>query len=137
METTHTKYLGELRTHITHMASGTEILTDAPVDNHGRGEAFSPTDMLATSLTSCMLTIMAIAAETYKFSMEGVTAKTTKVMLDNPRRVGTVKIELFFPHNQYDQKQKTVIEYASKNCPVALSLHPEIKQEVIIHYAEK
>lgn len=136
METTLTKYMGGLRTHITHNASGAEIITDAPVDNHGKGESFSPTDMLATSLCSCMLTIMGIAAETHGFSMEGVTAKTTKIMADNPRRVQEVKIELFFPHNNYTEKQKSVIDITTRSCPVALSLHPDLRQNVIVHYAE-
>lgn len=94
METVRTKYLGELRTEATHVSSGNILVTDAPVDNKGRGEFFSPTDLVATALASCMLTIMGIASDQYEFSIEGVSCRITKIMADNPRRIGEIAIEL-------------------------------------------
>jgi len=132
MITVDSKYLGELRTEATHVKSGTQLITDAPVDNNGKGEYFSPTDLVATALGSCMITIMGIAARTHGFSIDGATWKTTKVMADNPRRIGEIIVELTFPPNHFTDQQKRVIEHISKNCPVALSLHPDLKQTVVI-----
>lgn len=132
MITVDSKYLGELRTEATHVKSGTQLITDAPVDNNGKGEYFSPTDLVATALGSCMITIMGIAARTHGFSIDGATWKTTKVMADNPRRIGEIIVELTFLPNHFTDQQKRVIEHISKNCPVALSLHPDLKQTVVI-----
>lgn len=129
-ETTQTIYLGELRAQATHVRSGQEIITDAPPDNQGKGEAFSPTDLLATSLGSCMITIMGIAARTHGFNMDGTTAKIWKIMGSNPRRVGEVKIELTFPKQNYSEKEKKIIEKAAFTCPVYLSLHPDLKKTI-------
>lgn len=134
MATVETKYLGNLRTEAKHMHSGTILLTDAPIDNKGKGEAFSPTDLLATALGSCMLTIMGIACQTHNFSIDGTDVRITKIMADNPRRVGEVRIELFFPQNNYSGKEKAIIENAAKTCPVAKSLHPDLKQTLIFHF---
>ena len=134
METVHTKYIGELRTIATHVRSGNELVTDAPPDNQGKGEAFSPTDLLATALGSCMMTIMGISARTHGFNLDGTTFKTTKIMADNPRRVSEVIIEFKFPHSNYSENEKKQIEHASKTCPVALSLHPDLKQTIILNF---
>ena len=131
-ETANTKYLGELRTEATHKLSGRTLITDAPPDNKGKGEAFSPTDLLATALGSCMITIMGIAAREHGFNIDGTTAKIWKIMESNPRRVGEVKIELTFPKNNYSEKEKKIIEKAAFTCPVYLSLHPDVKKNIIL-----
>lgn len=134
MVTSKTTYLGELRTSSTHLKSGNEIVTDAPTDNQGKGEAFSPTDLLATSLANCMLTIVGITAKTHGFSIDGTTAEVTKVMGENPRRVAEVKVDLQFPANDFTDKQKAMIEHAAKTCPVSHSLHPDILQLVTFNF---
>ena len=130
MPTIQTVYRGELRTQLTHVASGQQIFTDAPLDNQGKGEAISPTDMLSASLGSCMLTIMGIAARTHGINLEGVELAITKHMVAPPRKVG--KIEIIFSNlpKNLDQHQKLLIEKAAKTCPVALSLHPQLEQIV-------
>lgn len=127
-------YKGSLRTQAVHLASGNEIITDAPIDNQGKGEAFSPTDLVATSLASCMLTILGISAKTHGFNVDGTIAEVTKVMGDKPRRIVEIKVELKFPAVQYTDKQKAIIENSVKTCPVAYSLHPDIKQEIAFSY---
>jgi uncharacterized OsmC-like protein len=134
MITVKTTYQGGLRTRAQHQRSGNQIMTDAPVDNHGKGEAFSPTDLLATSLGSCMLTIMGIAANTHGFNIDGTRANVTKIMAADPRRVGEVVIELFFPANRYSVKEKKIIENAAYTCPVSRSLHPDLKQSITFNY---
>ena len=116
------------------MRSGNTLITDAPVDNKGKGEAFSPTDLLATSLGSCMLTIMGIAAQTHGFDLDGTEIKITKIMADNPRRVGEVIVKFDFPKNNYSEKEKAIIENAARTCPVAKSLHPDLRQSLIFNY---
>lgn len=133
METAKSVYLGDLRTEATHVRSGQKIITDAPVDNQGKGEYFSPTDLLATALGSCMLTIMGIAARTHGFDIDGTDVKITKVMGTNPRRVVEVVVELNFPKD-YTAKEKRFIEVSAKECPVANSLHPDLKQTIIFNY---
>ena len=130
METVKTVYLGDLRTEATHIQSGSKVVTDAPVDNHGRGEYFSPTDLLATALGSCMLTIAGISANTHGFNVDGATVATTKVMGTNPRRVVEILVELTFPNNGYSAKERTIIEKSVRECPVANSLHPDLKQTI-------
>jgi len=134
METSRTIYLGDLRTKMLHVQSGVTITTDAPVDNQGKGEFFSPTDLVAASLASCMLTIIGIAARTHGFSIDGTEATITKVMLSGPRRIGEVKIEYYFPDISYTDKQKEIIEKAGRTCPVALSLHPDLKQSITFNF---
>ncbi len=129
MATIETVYQGTLRTQAKHMQSGTEILTDAPVDNQGKGEAFSPTDLLAASLGSCMLTIMGITAREHQINIENTTCEITKVMVANPRRVGEIDVKLNFPE-KYSDKQQKILERAALTCPVYLSLHPDIKKLV-------
>jgi len=135
MPTIETVYTGGLRTKARHVASGMEIITDAPVDNMGRGETFSPTDLLAASLGSCMLTIMGIAAEKNHFDIAGTTVTITKIMANNPRRVAEIHVELKIGPVIPDQDQKKILENAALTCPVACSIHPEIKQQVKFIYA--
>ncbi len=135
METIRTIYIGDLRTRAIHLKSGNELITDAPVDNKGRGEAFSPTDLLATSLGTCMLTIIGIAANTHGFNITGAEVKITKIMTSNPRRVAELIIEIIFPKERnYSSKEKLLIERSAQECPVAKSLHPDLKQTVIFNY---
>jgi uncharacterized OsmC-like protein len=133
-ETTQTLYIGDLRTKAKHVLSGNEIITDAPPDNKGKGEAFSPTDLLATALGSCMITIMGISAREHGFNIDGTTARIWKFMESNPRRVGEVKIELDFPKNNYTEKEKKLIEKAAYTCPVYLSLHPDLKKTITLNF---
>jgi putative redox protein len=134
METAKTKYLGDLRTEIVHLRSGSVVTTDAPVDNKGKGENFSPTDMVASALGSCIFTIMGIAAREHSFSIDGSTCTITKIMSDNPRKIGEIKIEFCFPENDYTDKQKKILEYCVKNCPVALSLSESVFQNVRLNF---
>lgn len=128
-KTVETVYIGDLRTEATHVLSGNTITTDAPLDNQGRGEFFSPTDMVAAALGSCMLTIMGIAAKTHGFDIDGTKLKIEKVMATGPRRIAEIIIEVTFPHD-YEPKVKRILELAAKECPVAGSLHPDLKQTI-------
>jgi putative redox protein len=136
MITAESVYIGNLRTRAKHVLSGSEILTDAPPDNQGEGAFFSPTDLVATALGSCMITIMGIVAKRDGFSIDGTTWKVTKIMGDNPRRIAEIIIELHFPHNNYSEKERRLIEHSVKYCPVAQSLHPDLKQTIIYHYGQ-
>lgn len=129
MATISTTYLGDLRTEATHLQSGTRIITDAPTDNQGKGEAFSPTDLLAESLAGCMLTTMGIAARSHGINMDNTQAEVTKIMAANPRRVAEVVVNLKFPQ-QYAEKDKKILEAAAMGCPVIVSLHPDVKKTV-------
>ena len=126
--TVHTCYLGGLHTEAEHLQSGTKITTDAPTDNGGQGACFSPTDLLATALGSCMLTIMGKAASVHGFDI-------TKVMGTSPRRIVEVIVEMTFP-SDYEPKVKKILELAAHECPVANSLHPDLKQTVIFHFGK-
>ncbi|MBR6660687.1 MAG: OsmC family protein [Bacteroidales bacterium] len=129
-----TLYLGGLRTEIEHLQSGNKVITDAPLDNNGKGEYFSPTDLFASSLGSCMLTIMGISANSYGFSIDGTTVEIEKIMGTNPRRVVEIVVTLNFPKNDYTPQQKRLIEASAKTCPVANSLHPDIKKTITFNY---
>ena len=130
-----TTYLGSLRTEAEHIQSGNKLTTDAPLDNNGKGEFFSPTDLLATALGSCMLTIMGISAKAYGFNLDGTTIETEKIMGTDPRRVVELKLTINFPAgNNYTPQQKRVIESAAKTCPVANSLHPDINKNITFNY---
>ena len=135
MATIETIYQGQLRSEATHLQSGTRIVTDAPVDNHGKGESFSPTDMVAAALGSCMLTIMGIAAEARGIDISGTKLSITKVMAADPRRIGEIKIEFRFPAD-YDAKFRAILEHAAETCPVAKSLHPDLKQTISFVYGK-
>jgi putative redox protein len=134
MPTAEIIYKGELRTEATHLKSGNKLITDAPTDNNGKGEYFSPTDLVATALGSCMITIIGISARNQGFDVDGTTMSITKVMTDNPRRISEIIVELTFPHHDYTDQQKRAIEFITRNCPVSLSLHPDLKQTIQIHY---
>jgi len=136
MATSKVIYLSELRTEAHHLYSGVKITTDAPLDNQGKAGFFSPTDLAATSLASCMLTIIGIAARTHGFSIDNTEATVTKIMYSNPRRIGEIHIEYHFPDNAYTEKQKKIIEVAGRTCPVALSLHPDLKQIVSFNFKQ-
>jgi putative redox protein len=134
MATSEIKYLGDLRTEARHLQSGEQIITDAPLDNKGKGEAFSPTDLLATSLGNCMLTIMGIAAREHNFNIEGTTCSITKMMASNPRRVAEIHVAFSLPENNYSDKEKQILETAANTCPVIYSLHPDIVKNVSFNY---
>ncbi len=134
MSTSKITYNGGLRTTSIHQHSGNEIITDAPVDNKGKGAAFSPTDLLATSLGNCMLTIVGIAANEHGFNIDGTTCEITKVMAENPRRVTEIVVDFQFPANDYSDKDKKIIERSANTCPVMYSLHPDIKKTVSFNY---
>lgn len=124
-------YKGELRTEATHLRSGTVVETDAPLDNNGKGERFSPSDLVATALASCMLTIMGIAARTHNINITGTECEVEKIMVADPRRIGEVKINMHFPKSEnYTDKEKKILEHAAMTCPVIESLHPDIKKTV-------
>jgi len=126
MSTSTVEYLGGYRTKATHLRSGTEILTDAPVDNKGRGEAFSPTDLVATAYASCMLSIIAMYCDEHGLEMVGGKANITKVMGSNPRKIAEIIIEFDLRGNNWTSVEREKITRASKTCPVAKSVHDEI-----------
>jgi putative redox protein len=130
MVTITTTYLGELRCRATHEPSGSELLTDAPRDNCGKGEAFSPTDLVATALATCMLTTMGIAARALGVAMEGATAQAVKEMVVQPtRRIGSLTVEVNIP-GSFSDAHKRALEKAALHCPVHQSLHPEVRLPV-------
>jgi putative redox protein len=128
-------YKGNLRTVCTHLKSGQEIITDAPIDNNGKGEAFSPTDLLATSLGTCMLTIMGITANRHQIEINGTRVNITKLMAENPRRVQKIIAEVILKSDlKLTDKEKILLENSARACPVAKSLHPDIIQEISFVY---
>jgi uncharacterized OsmC-like protein len=127
--TSKVTYLGDLRTSSVHLASGSEILSDAPVDNNGKGEAFSPTDTVANALASCMLTIMGIKARDIDVALEGSVADVTKAMQAAPRKISGIKIAFIMKSNA-DEKSRTILERAAVTCPVYLSLNPDIEKDI-------
>jgi putative redox protein len=135
MATAKTIYKGDLRTEITHLKSGSIIVTDAPPDNKGKGEYFSPTDMVASALGSCIFTIMGIAAREHGFSIDGATCTITKIMTEKPRKIGEIKIEMDFTGHEYSDKQKKILEYCVKTCPVSLSLNESVIQNVTLDFS--
>lgn len=122
-------YLGDLRTSSVHLQSGTEILSDAPTDNNGKGEAFSPTDTVANALGSCMMTIMAIKSKDLNLDLVGSTIEITKLMNAEPRRIGKIIVDIKMAVAA-TEKEQTILERAAMTCPVFLSLHPEIQKEI-------
>ena len=134
MNTFEIKYQGNLRTTATHIDSGSVIKTDAPKDNHGLGEAFSPTDMVCSALASCILTIMAIAVEKNGINIKGTNAIVKKTMGINPRRISKIDIELIFPMD-YDEKTKVILERAAYNCPVHHTLSKEVEKNINFIYS--
>lgn len=126
-------YLGDLRTSSMHIQSGTEIISDAPLDNNGKGEAFSPTDTVANALASCMMTIMGIKAHDLTIDLKGSTASVTKIMHAEPRRIGTIEVH-FEMLGTNDEKSKTILERSAMSCPVFLSLHPDINKVITFNW---
>lgn len=133
MPTSKVTYLGELRTSSTHLQSGSEIISDAPVDNNGKGEAFSPTDTVANGLASCMFTVMGIKAREMGVDFSGSTADVTKVMTADPRRISEIHVT-FNMSIEADNKTKTILERTALTCPVHYSLHPDIKREIVFNW---
>jgi uncharacterized OsmC-like protein len=130
MTTVKTVYLGDLRTENEHLQSGNKIITDAPTDNQGKGEAFSPTDLLATALGNCIMTIMGIKARDNGIDIKGTEIDVTKIMASDPRRVAEVVVEFTFPKKNYSEEEKKLIESVAGTSPVPLSLHPDLKQTI-------
>lgn len=131
--TSKVTYLGSLRTECEHEQSKSKFITDAPVDNQGKGEAFSPTDTVATALASCMLTIIGIKARDLSLEVKGAFAEVTKTMAADPRRISGIKVAITFP-TSYNEKDRKILERAAKTCPVLYSLHPDIVLDISFHY---
>jgi putative redox protein len=125
-------YEGELRTNCTHLRSQSGLETDAPVDNNGKGERFSPTDLLATSLASCMITVMGIKARALGFDLEGVKIEVEKLMKAEPRRVSGINLTFHIPETlaSLNEKQKQILKHTGDTCPVMKSIHPDIEVQV-------
>ena len=134
MSTITTVYSGQLRTKATHNASGNSIITDAPLDNNGRGEAFSPTDLVCAALGSCMTTIMGIVANRHELNIDGTRIEITKIMAAKPRRIAEIILQFTLPPHNFSEKDKALLENAARTCPVAFSLHPDVKQTVTFKY---
>ena len=128
--TSKIKYTGNLRTEATHLKSGNSIITDAPTDNNGNGEAFSPTDLVATALGSCILTIMGIKAKDAEIDMDGAEVEITKVMASNPRRISKIIATIQMPQKDYSTRDKKILEKAAHHCPVFNSLSPDLEEEI-------
>lgn len=125
-----TEYTGGLRTSSVHLRSGQVVITDAPTDNQGRGEAFSPTDLLSTSLACCMITLMGIVANRHRLNIDGTKGEVSKIMGSDPRRVVEIVVALTVPGRNFNDKDKQILQNAALTCPVAKSLHPDLKQTV-------
>lgn len=131
--TSKVTYLGDLRTSSIHLQSGSEIISDAPVDNNGKGEAFSPTDTVANALASCMFTVMGIKARAMEVDFSGSTAEVTKIMQAEPRMIAEIQV-VFHMNIEADAKTKTILERTALTCPVYLSLNPDIKKVVTFNW---
>ena len=131
--TSFVTYEGDLRTKSIHLASKDSFITDAPIDNNGKGEAFSPTDTVASALASCILTIMGIKAKNLDLDLRGTKAQVTKVMASEPRRIEEIKIEINV-NKSFDIKIQRLLERAALNCPVTKSLHPDLKQNITFNW---
>lgn len=134
MTTIKTTYLGDLRTENIHLQSGSKIVTDAPTDNRGKGEGFSPTDLLATALGNCIMTIMGIKAMDNGIDLTDTEIEITKIMADAPRRVSEVIMEFNFPKKGYSEEDKHLIESVAGISPVPLSVHPDLKQTIKFYW---
>ena len=133
MATSKITYLGDLRTSSIHLQSGSEIISDAPIDNNGKGEAFSPTDTVANGLASCMFTMMGIKARDMEIDFSGSTAEVTKIMAADPRRISEIHV-IFNFNVEVDEKSKTILERIGNTCPVHYSLHPDIKKVIVYNW---
>ena len=135
MITIKSKYTGGLSTKSVHVKSGNTYETDAPVDNNGKGETFSPTDTLATALGTCMMTVMAIAGEKKGLDMSGMHLETEKIMVADPkRRISELKMDFFWPDCSLDDVDRLWVKDIGLNCPVALSLSDNLKQNITFHF---
>lgn len=133
--TSTVKYQGSLRTLAIHLQSNSELITDAPLDNHGKGEAFSPTDLVATALASCIITIMGIKANDLKVDLTGTHATIKKHMSTTPRRISKIEVSIYMNH-KFDNKTCKLLEKAGLTCPVSQSLHPETAQIIEFIYPD-
>src|SRR5690554_5757443 len=133
MKTSKVVYLGNLRTENEHLKSGNKFMTDAPTDNNGKGEAFSPTDTVATGLANCMITVMGIKARDMNVNIDGTTAMVTKIMAANPRRISKIEVVLNFPSG-IDEKSRKILENTGRTCPVMQSLHPDIEKGIVFNW---
>ena len=133
MSTAKVTYLGILRTENEHLKSGSTFITDAPTDNNGKGEAFSPTDTVATGLANCMITVMGIKARDMDVNMDGTTAMVTKIMAADPRRISKIDVTLNFPGG-IDEKSRKILENTGRTCPVMQSLHPDIEKVIVFNW---
>ena len=127
-------YLGGLRTESEHLQSGSKMITDAPLDNHGKGEAFSPTDTVANALATCMLTVMGIKANDLGVDITGATAEVTKTMASAPRRISKIEVNIFMP-SSYGERMNEILENTARTCPVLQSLHPDIEKKIFFTYS--
>ena len=133
MSTSKVTYLGDLRTECEHLKSGSTYVTDAPTDNNGKGEAFSPTDTVATGLANCMLTVMGIKARDLDVKLDGSVAIVTKTMASNPRRISKIEVEIALP-SHISEKHKKILENTGNTCPVHHSLHPDIEKKIAYNW---
>jgi len=136
MNTSEVIYQGDLRTKALHINSSSTIITDAPVDNHGKGEAFSPTDLVATALASCAITVMGIAAKNHNIDIKGATVTVVKHMESNPRRISQIDLVFTMPHIKYSSKEKSMLEHTAFTCPVAKSLSADLVQNITLVWHE-
>ena len=134
MTTISASYLGSLRTQAAHLKSGNTIITDAPVDNNGKGEAFSPTDLVCAALSSCMMTIMGMVAEREKIDLTGLTSDIVKIMGSNPRKIAEIQITFTHQNSGASEEQKQKLKHAARTCPVALSLSETVKQSIVFNF---
>lgn len=129
-------YKGDLRTVATHIRSGSEIETDAPTDNHGKGERFSPTDLVATALASCIVTTIGILGAKHNINIDGTECDVVKIMTSSPRKIGEVQVTMHFPKDKnYSDKEKEIIEHIARTCPVIESLHPDMKKTLSFEWS--
>ena len=133
MSTAKVTYLGNLRTECVHLKSGATYITDAPVDNNGKGASFSPTDTVATGLANCMITMMGIKAESLDISLDGTFANVTKTMAANPRRISRIDVEITIP-TKLSEKLQNILENTARTCPVLYSLHPDIEKVIVFNW---
>lgn len=127
-------YLGSLRTQAIHLKSGNTIMTDAPTDNNGKGEAFSPTDLVCAALSSCMMTLMGMFAEREKIDLTGLTSDIVKIMSANPRKIAEIQITFTHQNLKATDEQKKKLMHAANTCPVALSLSEALKQTIVFNF---
>ncbi len=128
-------YTGDLRTVCTHIRSGNTIETDAPIDNHGKGERFSPTDLVATALASCIVTTIGLHKDTKDINIVGATCLVEKIMVANPRKIGEIKIAIDFPAREpFTEAEKAALEMVANSCPVIESLHPDCKKTLVFNW---